>query len=78
MLEPAAEAESADEFRYDPADPALTGLDVRKYPFEDVPLDQTATETRDDVLSLHQRAAHRGGHRVGLGHGRAARQLGRR
>jgi uncharacterized protein len=44
------DAESADEFRYDPADPVLTGLDVRKYPFEDIPLDQTASEARDDVL----------------------------
>ena len=41
---------AADEFRYDPADPVPTGLDVRKYPFEDIPLDQTATEARDDVL----------------------------
>jgi putative CocE/NonD family hydrolase len=38
-------------FRYDPADPVLTGLDVRQYPFEDVPLEQTANEARPDVLS---------------------------
>ena len=44
------EAESAVEFRYNPDDPALTGLDVRKYPFEDIPLDQTVNEDRDDVL----------------------------
>src|SRR3984885_1058647 len=44
------EAESADEYPYDPENPVLTGLDVRKYPFEDVPLDQTGNEARDDVL----------------------------
>jgi uncharacterized protein len=44
------DGESGDQFRYDPADPVLTGLDVRQYPFEDVPLDQTGNEARDDVL----------------------------
>jgi uncharacterized protein len=39
-----------DDYRYDPEDPVLTGLDVRKYPFEDVPLEQTANEARADVL----------------------------
>jgi putative CocE/NonD family hydrolase len=42
--------EAADEFRYDPADPVPTGLDVQRYPFEDVPLDQSANEAREDVL----------------------------
>jgi hypothetical protein len=50
LSEQPPDAESADQFRYDPANPALTGLDVRRYPYEDVPLDQTATEARDDVL----------------------------
>ena len=50
LSEQPAEAESASQFRYDPEDPVLTGLDVRRYPFEDVPLDQTASEARDDVL----------------------------
>jgi len=44
------DGETADAYRYDPGDPVLTGLDVRKYPFEDVPLEQTANEARDDVL----------------------------
>jgi uncharacterized protein len=35
---------------YDPRDPAPTQLDVRLYPIEDVPLDQTAVEARDDVI----------------------------
>jgi len=50
LREQPPDAESADQFRYDPADPVLTGLDVRRYPFEDVPLEQTAAEARDDVL----------------------------
>lgn len=37
-------------FQYDPLDPVPTGLDVRRYPFEDVPLEQTANEQRPDVL----------------------------
>ncbi len=44
------EAEGSDEYRYDPQDPVLTGLDVRKYPYEDVPLEQTDNEARADVL----------------------------
>jgi uncharacterized protein len=39
-----------DDYRYDPADPVLTGLDVRKYPYEDVPLEQTGNEARADVV----------------------------
>ncbi|MFZ0216479.1 MAG: CocE/NonD family hydrolase [Candidatus Dormiibacterota bacterium] len=38
-------------YRYDPLDPAPTQLDVRRYPLEDVPLDQTAVEGRPDVLT---------------------------
>ncbi|WP_458317063.1 CocE/NonD family hydrolase [Mycolicibacterium brisbanense] len=41
----------ARSFTYDPADPMPTGLDVRNYPVEDVPLDQTANEGRADVLT---------------------------
>ena len=41
---------SQDEYRYDPLEPATVDMDVRKYPFEDVSLEQTATERRDDVL----------------------------
>lgn len=37
-------------YRYDPLDPAPTQVDVRKYPFEDVPLDQGPVEARDDVV----------------------------
>jgi hypothetical protein len=43
--------ETRDEFTYDPLDPVPTGLDVRLYPFEDVPLDQSKNEARADVLS---------------------------
>jgi len=46
-----ASAQGARSYRYDPADPVLTGLDVRNYPVEDVPLDQSVNETRDDVLT---------------------------
>jgi len=43
-------AEAACSYRYDPADPMPTGLDVRRYPFEDVPLDQSQNEARPDIL----------------------------
>ncbi len=42
--------ETASEYRYDPDDPATTHMDIRKYPVEDVTMEQTATETRDDVV----------------------------
>ena len=42
--------EAATEYRYDPLDPTPTGVDVRRYPFEDVGLDQAANESRDDVV----------------------------
>jgi hypothetical protein len=45
------EAEPARSYRYDPNDPAPTQLDVRHYPIEDVPLDQTAVEARPDVIT---------------------------
>ena len=38
-------------YRYDPLDPAPTQIDVRKYPIEDVPLDQTEVEARPDVIT---------------------------
>lgn len=38
-------------YRYDPLDPVPTGLDIRRYGIDDVPLDQTANEARADVLS---------------------------
>jgi putative CocE/NonD family hydrolase len=38
-------------YRYDPTDPAPTQLDVKRYPIEDVPLDQGAVETRSDVIT---------------------------
>lgn len=41
----------ARSYRYDPRDPVPTGLDVRNYPIEDVPLDQSANESRTDVLT---------------------------
>jgi hypothetical protein len=39
-------------YDFDPLDPSLTGIDVRLYPFEDVPLDQSANEGRADVISF--------------------------
>jgi uncharacterized protein len=38
-------------FSYDPNDPAPTQLDVRLYPIEDVPLNQTPVESRPDVIT---------------------------
>ncbi|MER3403857.1 MAG: hypothetical protein C4289_00665, partial [Chloroflexota bacterium] len=45
------EAEPPRSYRYDPEDPVPTQLDVRRYPIEDVPLDQTAVEARPDVIT---------------------------
>lgn len=49
VTEPPPDA-TTDEYRYDPGDPATTPMDIRKYPLEDVTMEQTATESRDDVL----------------------------
>lgn len=38
-------------YRYDPLDPAPTQMDVRRYPIEDVPLDQSPVEARADVIT---------------------------
>ena len=38
-------------YRYDPNDPAPTQMDVKLYPIEDVPLDQTEVEARSDVIT---------------------------
>jgi len=38
-------------YSYDPLDPVPTGLTISRYPlYEDVPLDQTITERREDVV----------------------------
>jgi len=37
-------------YLYDPTNPAPTQMDVKKYPLEDIPLDQTIVELRPDVL----------------------------
>ncbi len=49
--EAAAAAEPPRSYRYDPADPAPTQMDVRRYPIEDVPLDQGPVEARPDVIT---------------------------
>ncbi|MEZ4530282.1 MAG: CocE/NonD family hydrolase [Thermomicrobiales bacterium] len=41
----------AQSYRYDPLDPVPTQIDIRKYPVEHVPLDQTGNEARSDVIS---------------------------
>lgn len=38
------------EYRYDPNDPVLTGIDVKKYPEEDAPIVLNGIEARSDVL----------------------------
>jgi hypothetical protein len=48
----APDDESSSGYRYDPADPVPTGVDVRAYPVEDVPLLQDANESRPDVVSF--------------------------
>lgn len=42
----------AQSFHYDPLDPVPTQIDIHKYPAEHVPLDQTANETRPDVIAF--------------------------
>jgi hypothetical protein len=48
--EPPLQADPVRSYRYDPADPAPTQIDVRKYPLEDIPLDQGPVEARSDVV----------------------------
>ena len=40
----------AQSYRYNPVDPAPTQVDIKKYPVEDIPLDQTPVESRPDVI----------------------------
>jgi putative CocE/NonD family hydrolase len=49
--EPPSNDEPVQAYRYDPADPAPTQMDVKKYPFEDVPLEQNDVEARADVIA---------------------------
>src|SRR5271165_7573153 len=50
LLDERPESESSEAYRYDPLDPARTTMDVRRYFFEDIALDQTENEARPDVL----------------------------
>jgi len=47
--QPAADG-PAQSYRYDPQNPAPTQIDIRSYPVEHGPLDQTAVESREDVI----------------------------
>jgi hypothetical protein len=38
-------------FRYDPLDPVPTRMDIRRYPFEDVPVEMSEIEARPDVIT---------------------------
>ena len=38
-------------YRYDPRDPVPTRLDVKRYPIEDVPVEMSEIEARDDVIT---------------------------
>ncbi|MBO68605.1 MAG: hypothetical protein CL398_09870 [Acidiferrobacteraceae bacterium] len=42
--------EPEQHYLYDPTDPVPTGMDIKRYPLEDIPLDQTLVESRPDVL----------------------------
>lgn len=50
ILQPGAGKEETRSYRYDPDDPAPTQMDVKLYPIEEVPLDQSAVEARPDVI----------------------------
>lgn len=52
LQEEPPDSEAATEYRYDPDDPAITPMDIRKYPVEDVTMELTATEARPDVVSF--------------------------
>jgi putative CocE/NonD family hydrolase len=52
----APDAPSRIDYSYNPLDPVPTGIDVRRYPVQDVPLDQTENETRADVVSFTSEA----------------------
>jgi putative CocE/NonD family hydrolase len=49
-VEPPQGTDAIQSYRYDPNDPAPTQINVRGYPFEDVPLDQGPVEARSDVI----------------------------
>jgi len=38
-------------YRYDPRDPALTRIDIKRYPIEDVPIEMNEVEARLDVIA---------------------------
>jgi hypothetical protein len=48
--------EPEQSYQYDPVNPAPTRMDIKKYPLEDIPLDQTPVESRPDVLSYSSEA----------------------
>lgn len=48
---PAASQGPDRSYRYDPLDPVPTRMDVRRYPIEDVPVEMSGIEARDDVLT---------------------------
>lgn len=50
ISQPGAGEEETRSYRYDPDDPAPTQMDVKLYPIEEVPLDQSAVEARPDVI----------------------------
>jgi putative CocE/NonD family hydrolase len=52
LVDTPSTAQGSRAFDYDPLNPLPTGIDVRLYPFEDVPLDQTANETRADIVAF--------------------------
>jgi hypothetical protein len=52
LSDEAPETSGETSYDYDPRDPSLTGIDVRLYPVEDVPLDQTGNEARADVITF--------------------------
>jgi putative CocE/NonD family hydrolase len=52
LLEVAPSEASRTDYTYDPLDPVPTGIDVRRYPVQDNPLNQTDVEERDDVVTF--------------------------
>ncbi|MBL11148.1 MAG: hypothetical protein CL402_11645 [Acidiferrobacteraceae bacterium] len=42
--------EPEQSYLYNPANPVPTRMDIKRYPLEDIPLDQTSLESRPDVL----------------------------
>ena len=71
---PSASQDPDRSYRYDPLDPVPTRMDVKRYPIEDVPVEMTEIEARDDVVTYTSAPLHGNRHRLRLAATRAVGQ----